>query len=104
AAHERGERTPVQEARRDLPAGLAGVIDRAIAADPERRHETGDALGAERAALLPRASIVRVVAVLPFKNLTAESERDHFVEGLAGEIIRDLAVVQGLAVVARASA
>ena len=40
-----------------------------------------------------------VVAVLPFTNLSTEPDSEYFVDGLRGEIIRDLALVQGLHVV-----
>jgi TolB-like protein/Tfp pilus assembly protein PilF len=39
-----------------------------------------------------------IIAVLPFKNLSAEPESDYFVDGLTDEIIRNLAVLQGLQV------
>ena len=60
-AHERGERTAVQTARRDVPSKLARVIERAIDPRPERRYESADALGADLAALKPRPRIVRLV-------------------------------------------
>ena len=44
-----------------------------------------------------------VIAVLPFKNLSDEPDSDYFVEGLRGEIIRDLALVQGLQVLSSTS-
>ncbi len=44
-----------------------------------------------------------VVAVLPFKNLSAEPDSDYFVDGLTDEIIRNLAGVQGLRVLSRTS-
>ncbi len=44
-----------------------------------------------------------VIAVLPFKNLSAEADSDYFVDGLADEIIRNLAVVQGLQVLSSTS-
>ncbi len=39
-----------------------------------------------------------VIAVMPFKNLSTEPDSDYFVDGVRGEIIRDLALVQGLQV------
>lgn len=39
-----------------------------------------------------------VIAVLPLKNLSDARDGDYFVEGLTDEIIRNLAVVQGLEV------
>ena len=59
-AHERGERTAVQTARRDVPPKLARVIERAIDPHPERRYESADALCADLAALRPRPRIVRL--------------------------------------------
>jgi serine/threonine-protein kinase len=59
-AHERGEHTAVQAARRDVSAKLAQIIDRAIDPRPERRYESADALGADLGSLTPRTRIVRV--------------------------------------------
>jgi TolB-like protein len=158
-AHERGERTAVQTARREVPLKFARVIERAIDPRPERRYESADALGADLAALKPRLSIVRLaytagiaaafvlvggvgwevagrqvgssrtpsallagfaglnsvdgvdvrpaerpmIAVLPLKNLSAEPDSDYFVDGLTDEIIRNLAVIEGLEVRSRTS-
>ena len=44
-----------------------------------------------------------VIAVLPLENLSAEPESDYFVDGLTDEIIRSLAVIQGLQVRSRTS-
>jgi len=44
-----------------------------------------------------------VVAVLPFKNLSAEADSEHLVDGLTDDIIRRLAGVPGLKVVSRTS-
>jgi serine/threonine-protein kinase len=44
-----------------------------------------------------------VIAVLPFKNLSVEPDSDYFVDGLTDEIIRNLAVIQGLRVRSRTS-
>jgi eukaryotic-like serine/threonine-protein kinase len=39
-----------------------------------------------------------VIAVLPFKNLSAEADSDYFVDGLTDEVIRNLSVIDGLSV------
>jgi TolB-like protein len=44
-----------------------------------------------------------VIAVLPLKNLSAEPDSEYFVDGLTDEIIRNLAVIQGLQVRSRTS-
>lgn len=38
------------------------------------------------------------IAVLPFKNLSAEADSEYFADGLTGEIIRNLSVIEGLEV------
>jgi serine/threonine-protein kinase len=39
-----------------------------------------------------------VIAVLPFKNLSAEPDSDDFADGLTDEVIRNLSVIDGLGV------
>ena len=44
-----------------------------------------------------------IIAVLPLQNLSAEPDSDYFVDGLTDEIIRNLAVIEGLEVKSRTS-
>jgi len=44
-----------------------------------------------------------IIAVLPLKNLSTEPDSDYFVDGLTDEIIRNLAVIEGLEVRSRTS-
>src|SRR4030095_913932 len=53
-------------------------------------------------ALLPPAK--PSIAVLPFDNLSGDSEQQYFSDGIAGDIISDLSRVSGLFVIARNSA
>jgi serine/threonine-protein kinase len=46
---------------------------------------------------LPGAA-VPVIAVLPFRNLSSEPDSDYFADGLTSEVIRNLAVIDGLQV------
>ena len=50
-AHQRGDATPVREARPEVPLKLANVIDRATDVDPTRRPTTAEALAAELSAI-----------------------------------------------------
>ena len=50
-----------------------------------------------------RAEKIDSIAVLPFSNLSADSESDYFSEGLAEEILNALSGVGGLKVTARTS-
>jgi TolB-like protein len=64
-AHERRDRDGVLAIRRDVPRRLAGIIERAIDPDAERRYESADALATALVALQPR------VAVIPLKYAIA---------------------------------
>lgn len=44
------------------------------------------------------ANLEPTIAVLPFKNRGTEPDSDSFVEGLTGEILRDLSIIDGLEV------
>ena len=58
----------------------------------------------------PRTKTVRIsdwktsIAVLPFKNMSADPEQEYFCEGLSEELINDLTQIKDLRVVARTSA
>jgi eukaryotic-like serine/threonine-protein kinase len=124
-AHTAGERTNLRSARQDVPERLARVIDRALDPRPDRRFDSADSLGEALAAAQGMPSLLRatyvtaavlvlvamawvaasmiasdrpIIAVLPFKNLSAEPDSDYFVDGLTDEIIRNLAVIDGLEV------
>lgn len=43
------------------------------------------------------------IAVLPFKNLSSEPDSDYFTDGLTGEIIRNLSIIEGLDVKSQTS-
>jgi TolB-like protein/DNA-binding winged helix-turn-helix (wHTH) protein len=43
------------------------------------------------------------IAVLPFKNLSSESNSDYFSDGLTDEVIRNLSIIDGLQVKSRTS-
>ncbi len=59
----------------------------------------GGWFGADRSAAdIGAPSTAPVIAVLPFKNLSAEPDSDYFVDGLTDEMIRNLSVIDGLAV------
>jgi eukaryotic-like serine/threonine-protein kinase len=59
-AHARGDRIAVQAARRDVPAKLARVVERASHPRPEGRYASADALYADLAGLTPQARMTRL--------------------------------------------
>ena len=89
-----------------LPDRLAPLIRRCLAKDVETRYPTVDSFLAElgggttTAAPASQASI----AVMPFKNLSADGDAEFFADGLTEDVILDLSKVSGLRVISRASA
>jgi len=102
----------------DVPAGFADVVRRLLAKSPRDRFaraaEVADAVRrlagrpesptASLPSAFPAPRAVPAVAVLPFKNMSADPENEYFSDGLAEELINALAQVSGLRVAARTSA
>ena len=106
---------PSLRARRpDLPAGIDQIIAQALRKKREERPgNAGELVDALRALTLRTdvAPVVTVaprphasVAVLPFRNLSADSENEYFIDGLTEELIHALSRLPGLQVVSRTSA
>jgi serine/threonine protein kinase len=101
-----------------LPEALGRIIDKALEKDREvryqsardlqvdlkrlkRERESGSAVAA--AAVAPTA-LLRSLAVLPFRNLSADKDNEYFCDGLSEELINALSHVRELRVAARSSA
>lgn len=91
-----------------VPAALARIVQRCLAADPRERFQTM----AEVRAVLEHASSESTseprahepsIAVLPFANMSADKENEYFGDGLAEEVINALAQMPGLQVAGRTS-
>jgi len=79
-----------------LPADLEALVSPtgpSTAAPGARPSSGGPSSGARHS-----------IAVLPFRNLSADAENDYFCEGLAEELLNALAKIDGLKVAARTSA
>jgi serine/threonine-protein kinase len=88
--------------------GLDRVIRRCLEKRPVDRFQSAVELSlALRKAAADGLSSLRQkqpsVAVLPFRNISADQENEYFSEGLAEEIINELASVPGIKVAARTS-
>ena len=91
-----------------------GAVTRALSKDKAHRYQTVADLLAELRALqsgsdaatvaTPAKADVPSIAVLPFRNMSADPEQEYFCEGLAEELIDALARLDGLRVAARTSA
>ena len=97
-------------------AKIQNITDKMLAKDPEKRyqslHEFLDNLklleqdGLAKADTRVVAAVVPAVpsiAILPFADLSAEKHQEYFCDGLAEEIMNDLARLKGLRVASRNS-
>ncbi len=107
---------PIASFHLKLPTELEDIVHKSLARSVRERYQKTEDLLADltslrdafksgstrtlRATTGPSPSI----AVLPFKNLSADKEQDYFCDGVAEEIISALTRLEGLRVVARTSA
>jgi serine/threonine-protein kinase len=109
----------VAEERPDVPSGLDRIVGRMLAKDPAKRYvdasEVVRDLRAFRAASGTKTSVSAPatetgarpqpsIAVMPFVDMSAEGDQEYFCDGMAEEIMNALTHIEGLRVVARASA
>jgi serine/threonine-protein kinase len=87
------------------PAELQHIVRKCLAKRPEDRFSS---MGELRVALEQITSKPTnqqpAIAVLPFANMGADKENEYFSDGLAEEILNQLAKIPGLKVIARTSA
>lgn len=90
----------------DGPASSDGTRTAILPSGPQSGEATtrvfgdsGEGSASARASLADENSI----AVLPFSNISADSENDYFCDGLADELLNALSKIKGLKVAARTS-
>ena len=111
-AHQAQQDRLLRDLRPDLPDAFILIVEQALAPDPAQRFASAvqfeqaliDALGDRSQDCDLQSRELPSVAVLPFKDLSAQKDQDYFCEGLAEEIITSLAYLKSLRVVARSSA
>ena len=125
-AHASRQHADLPDTEQAIPNRLRQVVARALNPNSARRYASADALGdalaaaaqapsrrtvlamAAAAAVVvaaaavwqfrPAAAVDPVIAVMPFKNLSSEPDSDYFADGLTSEVIRNLAMIEGLQV------
>jgi TolB-like protein/tRNA A-37 threonylcarbamoyl transferase component Bud32/Tfp pilus assembly protein PilF len=90
---------------------LSDVISRCLERDREKRYQSVKEIlsdiktvEAEKLPSVKTPEWKKSIAVLPFKNMSADPEQEYFCEGMAEEIINALTHIKDLRVVARTSA
>jgi len=99
----------IVELREDTPSQLTSIVEKTLQKNPRDRFQTTKDLIDELKALEKSGSsihekkVIHTVAVLPFTNMSNDKEQEYFCDGMAEDIINDLAHLEGLQVVARTS-
>ena len=87
------------------PDSLVRFVGRCLEKSPARRFQTiAELMRALAEVESPPAADSSSIAVLPFANMSSDSEQEYFSDGLTEEIINALAHVPRLKVIARTSA
>ena len=112
----------VSQERPDVPPGLECVVNRMLAKDLSERYTDAadvvrdlreltltDVTRTSRTSLSHPATTVGAgpqpsIAVMPFVDMSADRDQEYFCDGMAEEIMNALTHIEGLRVVARASA
>jgi len=107
---------PLRNVRSDAPEELDAVLERSLAAKAADRYTTaaefgaaldaatGEAAGRGRRTGLARPEGGPSIAVLPFTNVGGDPDNEILSDGIAEELTNALSKLDGLRVVARASA
>jgi len=106
----------VEKYRTDVPENILNILEKSISKDKEYRYENmetileylkktriqDETLSSQFEIPAPRPS--NSIAVMPFVNISADSEQEYFCDGLTEELINALSRISDLRVVARTSA
>ena len=94
----------VRGLRPTLPANIAHAVSKALAREPADRFASA---GAFAEALTRTTSAqwgaAKSVAVLPFRNLSADPDNEYFTDGITEDVIAQLSKIRALKVISRSS-
>lgn len=100
-----------KEFNAQIPEELSRVVLKCMEKDKKKRYQNTEELLSKLKKMksdTTEASVVpewkNSIAVLPFKNMSADPEQEYFCEGIAEELINSLIQIADLRVVARTSA
>jgi serine/threonine protein kinase/Tfp pilus assembly protein PilF len=105
----------ITSVRRDVPPALESIVTKSIRKDQSERYQhlaemlidlrsLNDQIRTDASSrLMPREKAQPSVAVLPFANLSGDTENEYFSDGMSDELINALTKLNSLRVVARTS-
>ena len=99
----------IRELREDTPSHLTRIVEKTLQKNPIDRYQTTKDLIEELKTVdksessIQEKNVTHTVAVMPFTNMSNDKEQEYFCDGMAEDIINDLAHLEGLHVVARTS-
>jgi serine/threonine-protein kinase len=93
----------VRRLRGTVPAPMDEAIARALAKVPADRFVTAGEFAGALTAPAPSRPRATAVAVLPFRNLSADPENEYFADGITEDVIAHLSKIRALKVISRNS-
>ncbi|MFH1754828.1 MAG: protein kinase, partial [Candidatus Latescibacterota bacterium] len=102
---------PLSDVRPDISEALTKIVNKMLEKNPDHRYSTITELLADLKLAREKSSMDTAgkqesapsIAVLPFTNISSDASQEYFCDGMAEEIINNLAHIEGLRVVARTS-
>ena len=93
----------IRRYRPNVPERIELAIRKALARNPADRYQTCGAFAEALARQVEREAPMPSVAVLPFLNLSSDSENEFFADGITEDVIAQLSKIRSLKVISRAS-
>jgi serine/threonine-protein kinase len=93
----------IRRYRPNVPERVELAVRKALSRNPADRYQTCGAFADALARPAERESPLPSVAVLPFLNLSSDSENEFFADGITEDVIAQLSKIRSLKVISRAS-
>ncbi|MGD9346225.1 MAG: protein kinase, partial [Candidatus Aminicenantes bacterium] len=100
------EPKPLSSLKPDIPKYLEDIVSKTLNKDSEKRYPDIQTLIEDlKRSLFPTFSgSEKSIVVLPFGNLSPDSQQEYFCDGMTEEIISDLSTIRSLRVISRNTA
>ena len=99
----------IKELQENIPLHISHIIERTLKKNSEERYQKTEDLiedlktDYKSEPSIKEKMITSTIAVLPFSNMSSDTEQQYFCDGIAEDIINDLSHLENLRVVARTS-